>query len=122
MDEVIGVVLFAGTIATTVVLLAFFRYKHKVKVQETVRTALERGQELSPELLTQLMSPPPLQRGNADLRRGIMAVALGVAIGAFAFVVAEGDGDVIRPILGVACLPIALGLAYLGLWKLGSEK
>ncbi len=45
-------------LALVLSLWVWFRYKAKRDLQETIRTAIEKGQGLSPELVENLVNPP----------------------------------------------------------------
>ncbi len=116
-ELLIPIVLFLS-IAFVVGLALSLRARHREQVQVTVRQAIDRGQELTPELLEQLG-----QTGNArqsDLRRGVIAAALGVGVGAFGLVL--GEPDAVRPMLAIGAVPLLIGLAYLGLWRFGESE
>ncbi len=74
--ELIPVILF---IAMTLAFVAFFylRFRAKVETQQTIRLALEKGTELSPEFINQLGEPEPPK--DRDLRRGMIWIALAMA-------------------------------------------
>ena len=111
MDEFIPIVLFL-TIGGTFALAFYFKYKTRHDVQHTVRTAIERGDPLSPEIIETLAAS--LTSPYADLRRGVISLALGAGIYLFAILI--GEPDVVGPLTGIAMFPILVGLAYLGLW------
>jgi hypothetical protein len=107
-DVVVPVVLFIS-IAVAISTALWFRFRGRAEVQHTIRTAIEKGQDLSPELLERLGDAvEPRQR---DLRRGIVSVSLALAFGVFAVVL--GEQDAFRPILGLASFPLLIGIAYL---------
>lgn len=83
-----------------------------------MRTALERGAPLTPDLLDRLgqTSRPK----HADLRRGVIWIALGVGLIIFGFVL--GEEDATRPLLAIGAVPALLGLAYVALWRFGGDK
>ncbi len=116
-EELIPIVMFA-VIGIVLGLFYYFRYRTRTEMQRTVRTALERGQELSPELIDRLGEPrySPV----SDLRRGMIAVALALALGIFGFVLDEQEA--IRPLIATAMLPLFIGIAYLVLWRLKAGK
>lgn len=96
----------------------YFRYRARQALQQTVQKAIERGQDLSPELLDRLGQPR--KSGHADLRRGVIAIGLGVAFAAFGFILDEPDA--VRPLLATAAFPLLIGVAYLALWRFGGHK
>jgi membrane protein implicated in regulation of membrane protease activity len=93
----------------------YYRYKSRAEAQSTVRAALEKGQELSPAVVEKLIEPlaPTMSRRTIDLRRGVILIAVGIAISVFGSVAAPSW----REALALASLPLIIGLAYLGLWK-----
>jgi len=121
IEEVVAVfipiVLFS---AIAIVLCAYFYFRHRTKqaVQQTVRTAIEQGQQLTPEILEKLGQSP--QPENLDLRRGVISIGVGLGIAVFGLLVDEQE--IVRPLLGIASLPLLIGIAYLGLWKLDQPK
>lgn len=106
--------------AIAVILCTYYYFRHRTKqaVQETVRTAIKQGQQLTPEILERLGQSP--QPENADLRRGVISISIGLGIAAFGVLV--GEQDAIRPMLAIGSLPFLVGLAYLGLWRFGRSN
>jgi hypothetical protein len=93
----------------------YFRYRTRADAQVTIRTALEKGQQLSPELLERLLDPIArrLDRREVDFRRGVVLVALGMGI----FAIALAATPSLREAVAFAAPPLAIGLAYIALWK-----
>ena len=86
-------------------------------VHETLRHALDKGQELTPDMMERLaLANDPVR---ADLRRGILFLAFGAAFGFLGLMIGMEDGEAVRPMIGVASFPVFLGLAYMGLWAFG---
>ncbi len=112
-EELIPITMFLGM---TVVFIAlfWFRYKSRVEMQQTFRAALDKGQELTPEIIDRLGHPKASK--DRDLRYGIIWMALAVALIAFGFGIPDED-DVARIFAGIAAFPFALGVAYLILHK-----
>lgn len=112
--EWVPIVMFIS-IAVVIGLILYFKYKTKHEVQETVRAALEKGQELSPELLDKLGDALPSPK--SDMRRGVMLITVAFAIGAFSFLLGEEDAE--APLLAISAFPFLIGVAYLALQKFG---
>lgn len=95
----------------------FLRYRTRYDYQQTVRLAVEKGQQLTPEFLERLNDRALKQERNPnrDLRLGAICVAIGLAIGSFGLIL--GEPDAVRPLMGVGNLPLLVGLALLALWK-----
>ena len=93
-------------------LLLWFRFRARQELQLTIRSAIERGQDLSPEVLASISDS--LSSKFGDLRRGILAIAVG--IGFFVFANLIGEEDAVGPLLGISAFPFAIGIGYVGLW------
>ena len=104
-------------IAVVLGLLMYFRHKTRAEIQHTLRALVERGGELSPEVLERIGESPSPK--NADLRKGAVAVALGLGIAAFGVLL--GEDDAVQPLLAISSIPFLIGVAYLGLWKFGGN-
>ena len=104
-------------LAVVLSLWVWFRYKAKRDLQETIRTAIEKGEGLSPELIENLVNPPVSPQ--RDLRRGVISVVTAVAIALFAFFLNEGDA--FGPLMGVSMFPMSLGVGYLLMHRFGKS-
>jgi len=111
MDELIPIVLFL-VIGGTFALAFYFKYKTRHDIQHTVQTAIERGDQLSPEIIESLATS--VASPYADLRRGIISLAIGGAVYLAAIFIDQPEA--IGPLTAVSMFPILVGLAYLGLW------
>ena len=116
-DTLVPIALFL-TIGLVLAFNFYFRYRTRQTVQATVRTAIEQGQQLTPEVLEGLTDS--LNSRNADLRRGIISVAIG--LGLLVFAQAIGEPDVVGPLMGISAFPLLIGAAYLGLWYFLKRK
>ncbi|MDJ0758675.1 MAG: DUF6249 domain-containing protein [Woeseiaceae bacterium] len=117
LDALIPIVLFVS-IAVVVGLFLYFKNKSKREMQKTMRTAIEKGQELTPEVIERLGSPPAAK--NRDLRRGIISLAIGAGFIALGLAIPEEEA--VRVMLGVSSFPIALGLGFLLMHKLSPAE
>lgn len=117
-EEIIPVVMFLS-IAVVFCVLFWFRYRSRSEMQQTLRAALDKGAELTPEIIDRLGHQKPSK--DADLRRGIiwLAFAAGLILCAFAI---PDDDDALRGILAGAAFPFAIGIAYLILHKFTSRQ
>ena len=57
---------------------------------------------------------------NRDLRFGVVAIAIGIAIASFGWIL--GEPDTVRPLMGVGNLPILVGVAMLLLAKFAPRE
>lgn len=106
------IVLFLSFVAIAF-LYFYFRFRTRQVYQATLRAALDKGLELSPEMIESLGERKPNK--NADLRRAV--IAMGIGLGFAVFGITLGEEDAVRPLVAVGAFPFIVGLAYLGLWK-----
>jgi len=115
-EEFIPVVMFI-MIGVVIIMAFYFKHRTRSEIQKTARVVLEKGQELSPELLDSLGEPK--RSGNQDLRRALISMALALATAAFGYLL---DEDVEGELLAIAMFPFFVSLAYLAMWKLGKGE
>lgn len=113
----IPIVLFI-CIALVLVAAAWYRHRTQAGLQETIRTALDKGFELTPEMIESLGQPKP--RPHSDLRRALVSLAIGVAFAAFGFILDEDDA--VRPLVAISMFPLAVGFAYLIMWRFQERR
>lgn len=103
-------------LAMTIVLcaVAWLRFKTKEKMHETFRMALDKGQELTPEIIDRLGHPKASK--DKDLRLGVIWVAVAIGLTAFGFGIPDDD-EVASIFMGIAAFPLMIGIAYLILHK-----
>ena len=102
-------------LAVVMTVWVWVRYKAKLDTQVTIRTAIDKGQELSSDLIEQLVNPPVSPQ--RDLRRGVVGVLTAVGFALFAVIL--GEEDAVRPLLGVAMFPLSIGVAFLLMHRFG---
>jgi len=110
-EELIPIILFL-TLGGVFALAYYFRFRTRKEIQTTVRAAIERGESLSPELIESLSMS--LSNPYSDVRRGVISIAIGIAVFVFAGLIGEEDAE--GPLMAVAMFPLLIGAAYLGLW------
>lgn len=119
VEELVPIVMFV-VVAIIFWLVAYFKFRTRAETQQTIRLALEKGNELSPELLDQLANPEP--DANRDLRRGLVWLALAVGLALCGFFVPDPSGHAFRGCLAGASFPLAIGIAYMIMWQFSSKK
>ena len=119
IEELIPIVMFV-VVAVIVWLVSYFRFRSRSETQQTIRLALEKGSELSPELLASLREPEPDR--NKDLRRGVIWLALAVGLALCGVAVPDPTGYTLRGTLAGAAFPLTIGIAYILLWRYGSKQ
>lgn len=120
MEDIFVPIALFGMVVGIVWLVSFFNSRKRTTVHETLRHAIDKGQILSDEMMVRLsLANDPVR---ADLRRGVLFLAFGVAFGFLGVMVGMEEGEAIRPMIGVASFPVFLGLAYLGLWAFSRDR
>ncbi len=113
-EETIPIVMFLG-LTIVFVALFWFRYRARREMQETFRIALDKGHELTPEIIDRLGHPKASK--DKDLRLGVIWMAIAVGLVLCGFAVPDSSGDALRGILAGAAFPFALGIAYIILYR-----
>lgn len=111
--EWVPIVMFMGMTAVFIALF-WFRYRARNDMQTTFRAALDKGQELTPEIIDRLGHPKAGK--DKDLRLGVIWLSLAVGLVLIGFAVPEPDA--LRGLLAGAALPFCIGTAYLILHKI----
>lgn len=111
-----------GTITAIVFGPSYLKSREKRDMQLTVRHAIDKGQDLPPELIHAMTKDveSKLPSRTRDIRRGIIWVATGLGIAAFGLINdysdfggRDWDSNFGGGLLGVAAIPITVGLAFL---------
>lgn len=109
MQQVLVPIAMFVSVAAVFVFFFWFRFRARAEAQHTIRTALERGHELTPEVIDRLGHPRPAE--DSDRRKATISIALGIALVAFGFILDERDA--VRPFLAISAFPFALGIGFL---------
>ncbi len=99
---------FVGVVA----LVISHRLKKAKLLHETIRAMIDKGQPIPPELL---QPQEPRRKPRSDLRRGLVFIAIGIAL----LVVLHSWGNNIR---AAGWIPLLMGVAFLITWKLEANK
>ena len=118
-----------GTITAIIVGPTWLKSREKREMQATVRHAIDKGQDLPPELIDAMTKDvaSKLPSRTRDIRRGIIWLAVGIGIAAFGFLSELGWDrtemeNVANGMLGVAAIPITIGLAFIVLSFFNANK
>ncbi len=119
MEDVFIPITLFGAIVAIIWLYSHYNFKKRLTAHESLRLAIEKGQEVSPELVERMsyLNDPV----KSDLRRGILLIAFGVAFIILGMIVPHDEPEAMRGIVGVSSFPVVMGLAYLGLWRFSHD-
>ena len=123
----VGTVFFWSFLAAVILVPIYLRHRDRSQMQETLRTALEKGQTLPTELVTALqnsVASRTMPTREGDLRRGIVLIAVGLGLAALGYGLWYGlmtVDDTAAYITGgctagAGAIPGLIGVAYLILW------
>lgn len=109
-------------IGLTIIICMFywFRYRARSDMQVTIRSAIERGQELSPEIVDRLGHPKAPR--NKDLRLALIWLAIAAGLALCGFFAPDPSGEAFRGSLAGASFPLSIGVAYLIMWRFASDE
>jgi len=103
-----------GAPVMVVAAIMFFSYLKSRSLHRTVRTMVEKGQEVP----AALFAPPPVVRARSDMRRGVVLLMVGFGVMIVFGAVNDWEGGAWA--LGI--IPFLIGVGYLLVWKLERPK
>jgi Domain of unknown function (DUF6249) len=109
---IFGSIFFAPVLVVAAIM--FFSYLKSRSLHRTVKTMVEKGQEVP----AALFAPPPVVRARSDMRRGIVLMMVGFGMMIFFAAVNDWEGGAWA--LGI--IPFLIGAGYLLVWKLEAPK
>ena len=103
-----------GAPVMVVAAIMFFSYLKSRSLHRTVRTMVEKGQEVP----AALFAPPPVVRARSDMRRGVVLLMIGIGLMIFFGAMNDWEGGAWS--LGI--IPFLIGAGYLLVWKMEGSK
>jgi hypothetical protein len=119
MEDILIPIALFGTIAVIFWLAVSFRHRGQADRQQKIRLALEKGAELTPELIKSLSEPEPPK--NKDLRLSIIWLSLAAGLVLCGFAIQDPEGYTLRGCLSGAAFPFSIGVAYMIMWRYGVQ-
>lgn len=121
---------FFAMVVAIVVLPGYIRARSRSQMLDTLRVAYEKGQPVPPELIDSINTDPspspagrtPRERAEADLKRGVILVAVALAFVVFGWAVSFEESDAYYPMLGMAAFPGFIGVALIVFGLMGRSK
>lgn len=118
-----------GSLTAIVFGPSWLKSREKREMQETLRHAIDKGQELPSEVIDALTKDVSrnLPSRTKDIRNGIIWLAVGIGIAAFGLINDLGNdndwgGHVGDGMLGIAAIPVTIGLAFIALSFFNKNK
>ncbi len=116
--EVAVLLLIVGSLVTIILVHLLTAHKRKIKTHELVEKSLEKGVDVTPELLEKLNNEQSPR--FKDFRRGIIMVAISLAVLCFSLVIP--DDDTAQVFRGLSVFPFFVGAGFLLVWKLNNYQ
>ena len=99
---------------------SYLKSREKREMQTTIRHAIDKGQDLPPELIDAMTRDvaSKLPSRTRDLRRGVIWLAVGIGFAAFSYLSNLGWNDhdmeqASAAMMGLAAIPVTIGLAFI---------
>ncbi len=116
---------FFAALAAIIILPSYFKSKERQHMHETVRTAIEKGQELPPEVIQAVSQGGKfMSTRTQDFRKAAIWLAIAGALATMGFIVTwyHGfDDDTVVP-FAFAVIPAFVGIVYLVFGLLNKQK
>jgi hypothetical protein len=121
IEAVITVLIIFAAIVAIILGPGYLKSRERQELQTTVRHAIDKGQELPPELIDAMTRDvaSKLPSRSRDLRRGVLWLAVGIGLAAFSFLSNMGgwhDNDIegaAAALMGISAIPATIGLAFI---------
>jgi hypothetical protein len=128
MEPVLILAIIFGSIVAVVVLPFYIRSQERIRVQETLRAAIEKGQPLPTEMMATMetaarnvnlrAAPSP----GRDLRTGIIWLGVGLGFAAMGVALGYEEPEATIPLVAMAAFPVFIGLAFIALSFINRTK
>ena len=94
---------------------AWLKSRDRREMQATLRSAIEKGQPLPPEVIDSISKENAKLPATAarDLRTGVIMLSVAVGVALFGYAVSFAEMDAYYPIVGIAAIPGMIGLAFI---------
>lgn len=99
---------------------SYLKSREKREMQTTIRHAIDKGQDLPPELIDAMTRDvaSKLPSRTRDLRRGVIWLAVGIGFAAFSYLSNLGWNDrdfeqASSAMMGLAAIPVTIGIAFI---------
>lgn len=119
-----------GSLTAIIVGPNWLKSREKREMQETLRRAIDKGQDMPPEVIDALTKDVSrnLPSRTKDIRVGIIWLAIGIGLAAFGAITGSSFGNdwdgnhFDTGLLGIAAIPTTIGLAFIALSFFNKNK
>jgi hypothetical protein len=114
MEGILVPISFFVMVALVIIAPRYFKSVERQKMADTLRAAIEKGQQLPPEVVEAMSSDvKPAPSPQRDLRTGLVWMGVAVGFAALGLAVSFEEPDALYPMLGCAAFPGFIGLAFI---------
>ena len=116
MEPVFIVAIIFGTIAAVIITPFWLRTQERIRVQETLRAAIESGQPMPTEMMetaARNINIRPAPSPSRDLRTGIIWLGVGLGFVAMGIALGYEEPESTIPLIACAAFPVFIGLAFI---------
>jgi len=118
-DTLVPLSMFVG-MAVVISLFFMFRYRARRDLQNTLRAAIDKGQELTPEIIERLGTPPSAK--DRDLRRALVSFGIAAGLAALAIGIGTNEEEAFPILLSLAGFPLFIGAAFFLMHRYGTKN
>jgi hypothetical protein len=128
MQPVVIVFIIFASVVAIILGPSYLKSREKQAMQDIVRTAIDKGQPMPPEMIDALTREAKARVPSAsrDLRVGVilLAISIGIALFGYAFSFVNGveEARAVFPIVGMGAIPGAVGVAFIVLSFFNKNK
>jgi len=125
MEAVFIVAIIFGSIAAVCIVPFWLRSQERIRVQETLRAAIESGQPMPTEMMetaARNINIRPAPSPSRDLRTGIIWLGVGLGFVAMGIALGYEEPESTIPMIACAAFPVFIGLAFIVLSFVNRSK
>ena len=125
MEAVFIIAIIFGSIAAVIIVPFYLRSQERIRVQETLRAAIESGQPMPTDVMENAarnINIRPAPSAGRDLRTGIIWLGVGLGLAGMGVALGFNEPDTTMPMLGLAAFPVFIGLAFIALSLINRTK
>jgi hypothetical protein len=125
MEAILIVGIIFGSITVVIVVPFWLRSQERIRVQETLRAAIENGQAMPTEVMENAarnINIRPVPSASRDLRTGIIWLGVGLGFVAMGIALGYEEPESTIPMIAVAAFPVFIGLAFVALALINRTK
>jgi len=125
MEAVLIVFIIFASIAAVIIVPFYLRSQERIRVQETLRAAIESGQPMPTEMMetaARNINVRPAPSPSRDLRTGIIWLGIGLGFVAMGVALGYEEPEATIPMIACAAFPVFIGLAFIALSLINRTK